>query len=482
MERPVLYTLTSGLHGEMAPDARQEPFIQGIEAALGVSFDCRGEDFSGYGQGDSPVKPANDGSGSTHAALEIIYVRTGGTEGMFLERVGEGLLSDGRRSRVKPGMTQGEDAAGNRAPDQQALLRPVLLLTSGQSNSLAASMEILSWLRQRGFAGEILHGSAGQIAARLRGERLPGAEKAAFAPGDAKKGSRGALEAGFAPGGGRSRLGGRDDEVVEVPEAYRHILDGKRFGVVGRPSDWLISSDVDYAVVRESLGAELVDIPIEELVREARGDAQAPGFPLKALNIPRYGRPISQGDWDGAMAIYGALKRLVARYRLDGLTLRCFDLLTALHNTGCLALAILNAEGTTATCEGDIPAMLSMAVARELTGRASFQVNLSRIEGDRLLFAHCTVPLSLVRDYCYDTHFESGIGVAIHGELPEGPVTLFKLSPDCRRMFRREARLVANGYGDALCRTQVVVEAPGAAEYFLRTPVGNHHILVPGKM
>ena len=203
---------------------------------------------------------------------------------------------------------------------------------------------------------------------------------------------------------------------------------------------------------------------------------------LKPLNAPKYGRKIDAEDWDGALAIYDALKALVARYRLDGLTLRCFDLLTALHNTGCLALAMLNAEGITATCEGDIPAMLTMAVARALTGRSSFQVNLSRIEGDRLLFAHCTVPLDIVQDYCYDTHFESGIGVAIHGQLPEGPVTLFKISPDFRRVYRREARIVANPYGDNLCRTQVIVEAPGAAAYFLQQPIGNHHIIVPGTL
>ena len=91
------------------------------------------------------------------------------------------------------------------------------------------------------------------------------------------------------------------------------------------------------------------------------------------------------------------------------------------------------------------------------------------------------MPLDIVRDYCYDTHFESGIGVAIHGVLPEGPVTLFKISPDFRRVFRRQARLVENTYGDNLCRTQVVVEAPGAAAYFLQEPIGNHHIIVPGK-
>ena len=433
MPRPVLYTLTSGLHTGMIPDARQEPFIREIEEALGTSFDCRGADFSGYGQTDAP---------------ELIYVRTGGTEGLFLSLLGEGPFPKGVR-----------------------------LLTSGLSNSLAASMEILSWLRQRSIDGEILHGSAGSVAGRIRALQSPasGAGEADSHPAGQKKDSRGAKVPLAHPNGEEAGWIG--------PYPFGQILLGKRFGVIGRPSDWLISSGVDYAAVREILGAELVDIPIEELVAEVRRTSRPEtGAALKPLNLPRYGRKIGAEDWQDALAIYGALKRLAGRYQLDGLTLRCFDLLTALHNTGCLGLALLNAEGLTATCEGDIPAMLSMAVARERTGRASFQANLSRIEGDRLLFAHCTVPLSIVRDYCYDTHFESGIGVAVHGELQEGPVTLFKLAPDCRRMYLQEARLVANTYGDKLCRTQVVVEAPGAADYFLRTPIGNHHVIVPGKM
>ena len=408
MTAPVLYTLTSSLHTGMTPDPRQEPFIQGIEAALGVAFDCRGEDLQTYGSGGT----------------ELIYVRTGGTEGAFLQQLGA-----------------------------RTFRAPVRLLTSGRSNSLAASMEILSWLRARGFEGEILHGSEQDIAARIR-----------------------------SLSDGQPDVSQSPDPTEPYP--WGPLLAGKRYGVIGKPSDWLIASDVDYAAVRERLGAQLLDIPIDELVEEVRrGGAEQPeGLPLKALNIPRYGHESPSGDFRDALTIYGALRRLVRRYSLDGLTLRCFDLLTALHNTGCLALAILNAEGITATCEGDIPAMLSMAVAQARTARASFQVNLSRIEGDCLLFAHCTVPLSIVRDYCYDTHFESGIGVAIHGELPEEGVTLFKLSPDCRRMYRKEALLLGNPYEGSLCRTQVIVRALGAADYFLRCPIGNHHIIVPGNL
>ncbi|MDE7123078.1 MAG: hypothetical protein K2N93_01880 [Alistipes sp.] len=32
-----------------------------------------------------------------------------------------------------------------------------------------------------------------------------------------------------------------------------------------------------------------------------------------------------------------------------------------------------------------------------------------------------------------------------------------------------------------LCRTQVLLRAPGVADYFLRNPIGNHHVVLPGR-
>ena len=113
-------------------------------------------------------------------------------------------------------------------------------------------------------------------------------------------------------------------------------------------------------------------------------------------------------------------------------------------------------------------------------GQNGFQVNLSSIDGDKLLFAHCTVPLSMTRSWVYDTHFESGFGVAIHGELPVGPATIFKLGPDFRTAFVTDTTLERNSYEGRLCRTQIVLSAPGLAPYFLTTPIGNHHIILPG--
>lgn len=85
-----VYTLTSPLHDEKATNAVSADFIAGIEERMGFVMDFRGPDFSGYGSHD----------------LDLVFVRTGGTEGLFKE--------------VFP-----------------SLEGRIVLLTSGKSNSLS---------------------------------------------------------------------------------------------------------------------------------------------------------------------------------------------------------------------------------------------------------------------------------------------------------------------------------------------------------
>lgn len=46
-------------------------------------------------------------------------------------------------------------------------------------------------------------------------------------------------------------------------------------------------------------------------------------------------------------------------------------------------------------------------------------------------------------------------------------------------MFLEEVNIIENQYNDNLCRTQIIVAAPGLADYFLRSSIGNHHIIIP---
>ena len=381
-----IYTLTSELHDEQSVGAATQEFL----GSLGVDYELKGSNYADYG---------------THS-LDLIYVRTGGTEGIFKRLLPELQAKSGR---------------------------PFYLLTSGKSNSLAASMEILSYLRQNGVKGEIIHGNAELISKRI-------------------------------------------SLLARAGEA-RKLLKGCRLGIIGKPSDWLIASHADKEVVMQRLGISLIDIPMQELldvmavtpIRETGEQASADAV-RKALPV--------------AEQIYDALKTIVERHQLQGFTIRCFDLLTAVQNTGCLALAKLNAEGIVAGCESDVPAMLSMKIAQSLLGVSGFQANPASInpETGQMLFAHCTIPFNMVERYELDTHFESGIGVGIRGYMKEGPVTIFKVSGDLSRCFTEEGELIRNQAKPDLCRTQQVVQLshPSQTSYFLTNPIGNHHIILPG--
>lgn len=364
-----IYTLTSELHDAASVEALTNKFL----ASIDIDCNFRGSDFADFGRHD----------------LSLIYVRTGGTEAIFRR-----LL-----------------------PQLQTQCTKFYLLASGQSNSLAASMEILSYLRQQRLQGEILHGTPDYVRRRIT-------------------------------------------TLARAGQA-RRWLRGRRLGVIGRPSDWLIASTYGADQLRQRLGIELVELPIEELT----------ALPPKA-------------GLEGAMSIYEALKAMAAKERLDGFTLRCFDLLTTVRNTGCLALARLNAEGMVAGCEGDVPAMLSMLLTRALTGTSGFQSNPACIDPDAgmMTLAHCTIPLDMVERYELDTHFESGLGIGIRGYMRPGPVTIFKVAGDLSRWFAAEGQLLRCEQRPDLCRTQLVVELADKADaaYFLSNPIGNHHIVVPG--
>ena len=149
-----IFTLTSELHDKEAVNAATQQFLDSLD----INFEMAGADLTTYG----------------NHALDLLYVRTGGTEGIF--------------KRLLPQMLKQSD-------------KPFYLLTSGKSNSLAASMEILSFLRQQGLKGEIIHGNASYISQRIH-------------------------------------------QLAVVAEA-RKQLQGCRLGIIGEPSDWLISSHAD---------------------------------------------------------------------------------------------------------------------------------------------------------------------------------------------------------------------------------------------
>lgn len=335
--------------------------------------------------------------------MAVEFIGGGGTEGIFLK-------------------------------DLEKIPQPCFLLTTGANNSLAASMEILSYLRQHDIPGEIIHGTDEFVCNRIK-------------------------------------------TIAQVFKAKKRLSNFK-IARVGKPSDWLISSDVDAKESKELNGIEIIDVTMDEFFEEINKKEYVENKFTELIKSKGY----DEKEIAEALYIYGALRRIVDKYHLDGITVRCFDLLDTVHSTGCAALAILNAEGIYASCEGDTPALISMAVLGELTNKPVFMANPSRIDTDKneIIFAHCTLPINMPTDFEIMTHFESQLGVAFRGKIKEGPITVFKCDGLMEEYFVTSGQLLENLSLYNLCRTQIRLHLDKPVTYFLTESIGNHHLIIEG--
>lgn len=322
------------------------------------------------------------------SSFSLILVLSGGSENIFLKNL----------AKLKP---------------------PFYLLTYGTNNSLAASLEILSYLKDHNLKGEVLHGDNLYLSKRIK-----------------------------------------------------ELKNSVNLGVIGKPSDWLISSLVNYDDVKSLYNINLIDISIDEVIETYN----------KIVSNGSFNLEYNKEELNKSYRLYLALKEIVNKYNLKGFTIRCFDLLNTLKTTACLSLAYFNDEGIVATCEGDIPAMLSMYIVKEALNSPSFQANPARIDvqNQKMVFAHCTIPFKMLDHFYLDTHYESKIGVAIKGYLKEDNITLFKLSSNLKDYYLETGKILNSLDETNLCRTQIEIKVDNNIEYFLKRPYGNHHLIIYG--
>ena len=247
----------------------------------------------------------------------------------------------------------------------ESLPRPAIILADGMQNSLAAALEVSSWLRGRGMKSEILHGELPEIIKRIF--------------------------------------------VLHSNFMAQRSLFGMRIGVIGTPSSWLIASNVDYLLAKRRWGVEYTDVSLDriyeyynQITDDEVGEACA-HLAGKALAC----REASPEDMIKAMRLYRAIRRIVDEDRLSALTLSCFRLIEQTGTTGCLALSLLNDEGIIAGCEGDLQSVFTMLAAKVLTGKPAFMANPSMINArtNELILAHCTIGIAQTEQFIIRNHF-----------------------------------------------------------------------------
>ena len=311
--------------------------------------------------------------------------------------------------------------------------RKWLILNEGKGNAFSASLQMVTFLREQNTSARILTGDADSVGNALKEEL----------------------------------------QVKKAIERFSRL----HIGQIGAPSDWLISKGTDRAFF-ERLGMSFSDIPLSEIEAEY----EKGGYPENVYTVALRAKGYDPDETQKALNLYGAVKRVCQAHNLDAFTLRCFDLLFSVHCSGCSAVAVLNAEGIYAGCEGDMPSLLSMILLSLAAERPAFMCNPSAMDipKNEMIFAHCTLPLNMPDRFMLTTHFESGSSVGIRGEFEPGPVTVFKLSADGKRWFISDGELLDNPYYPDFCRTQVRIRLEKPVGTFLTEPIGNHYIICRG--
>ena len=361
--------------------------------------------------GDEHVETQN--FASLQSLPDAVMIATGGVENLFT-RLWDAIDVETMCSPHRP--------------------KTVTMIADGRNNSLAAALEILTYLGNIGMEGRIVHGTNEEIVSAL----------------------------------------------IETHD--RASLQG-RIGVFGQPSDWLIASGVDRNFLLQRYGIETIDIDLQRLIDGIKAIPQTEAEKVAQDMVKRAKtvREPSHADMLEAAKAYLTIKSICQEERLDALTIRCFDIVKACGTTSCLALALLNDEGVVAGCEGDMQTLLSMFLAKRLCGETAFMANPSQITDHSSMLAHCTIPLSMCDETIVRSHFESGIGVAVQGLLPLTDYTLFKWGgPQMDRFFVTEAKVIETPYSDHFCRTQITLDV-NLKPYLLQHSIGNHHVIIRGR-
>ncbi|WP_297499224.1 hypothetical protein [Thermococcus sp.] len=298
--------------------------------------------------------------------------------------------------------------------------RPTVILGDPYNNSLAAGIEIREYLRNRLVPSTLVKELSELKASLLAYEDMKGAL----------------------------------DKFLKV-----------RIGLIGRISPWLVNErfEIPYTHISLKKFYEYYDGVGDEdgweVVKEVVENAEEIVEPRREALI-RAGR------------IYLAIKKILGDYRLEGFTIGCFDLIRKLKATPCLALAMFNAEGTPAACEGELSSLLGMVVIRKFFEKSAFMGNIADFGRNHVILAHCTAPL--LWRYRLRNHFESGLGVGVEAELPSGKGALFKFRG--RKAVVAGVEVRGNERSENRCRTQMVLKIEDAPD-FLDGTLGNHHLL-----
>ncbi|MDR2084021.1 MAG: hypothetical protein LBP67_03400 [Bacteroidales bacterium] len=262
----------------------------------------------------------------------------------------------------------------------------------------------------------------------------------------------------------------KEDFQIAFKEKTTGKLKGKKVALIGEVSDWLINSKVEEKSIQKIFGIDLIHLPWNKLPDYRTLD-------IDETFINNFDN-INRNDLLETSKVYRLLKNIIYEYRLSGFSIECFPMAKSHKTTACLPLALINAEGITASCEGDLTSLIGMMYIKELTGKIPWQANLAGINGNKVLWAHCTAPLNMLNEINITTHYETNSGTAIQGKIKGEECNIFRFNKTLTKQFYCKGKIIATPKHNFACRTQIETILPNECINLLRNnPLGNHHLI-----
>jgi L-fucose isomerase-like protein len=214
--------------------------------------------------------------------------------------------------------------------------------------------------------------------------------------------------------------------------ALQHQLRRARVGFGGYRVTGMSEVSANEFGIKKALGPRIIplDMPLLLARAEEVGDEEVRSRWEQV--VARSGCcKVSTSDGLDSLKVYVAVKELVAKHRLDALTIGCYP-----HLMGrvCLAASLLADEGIPLGCEGDVNGAVGQLLLTRLSGQPTHNTDwLEPLEDGTVIFSHCgsgsftlaenprDISLSPVR------LMDQGV-CALFPSRP-GPVTLVSLLP-----------------------------------------------------
>ena len=158
-------------------------------------------------------------------------------------------------------------------------------------------------------------------------------------------------------------------------------LDGQKLCVVGGRVPGMYTTMADIIQVKKIFGVEIVHVDSLRIYLEAKKASPEKIEKLKKTILSQFGKvDLDEQVIDRSLRLYFALKKVLSEEGYKIAAVKCMDEMINNYASFCLANSLLNDEGFTISCEGDIYGALTMKILKEASGSMTLFGDVNHID------------------------------------------------------------------------------------------------------